>query len=131
MVAGDPDLDRRVRTQKGIAAAEKKAKDLVTRARKGENFNTLAQDNSDAETAESGGNLPAFKRGLLKKEIEDVVFQQSKGYVTDPIRQANGFLILRVAQHDAAGLQPFDAVENEIAGPAVPRRGCSRRCGRI
>ena len=26
----------------------------------------------------------------------------------------NGFLILRVDQHDAPGLQPFDAVENEI-----------------
>jgi len=100
--------------EKGVAAAEAKAKDLVNRARKGENFSTLARDNSDAETAEGGGNLPAFKRGLLKKEIEDLVFQQSKGYVTDPLRQGNGFLILRVVQHDAAGLQPFDAVENEI-----------------
>ena len=86
----------------------------MNRARKGENFSTIARDNSDAETAEGGGNLPAFKRGLLKKEIEDLVFQQSKGYVTDPLRQSNGFLILRVVQHDAAGLQPFDSVENEI-----------------
>jgi len=101
--------------EKGVAAAEKKAKDLVTRARKGENFNTLARDNSDAETAEGGGNLPAFKHGMLKKEIEELVFKESKGYVTDPIRQANGFLILKLAQRDAAGLQPFEAVENEIA----------------
>jgi len=100
---------------KGVAAAEKKAKDLVTRARKGENFNTLARDNSDAETAEGGGNLPAFKHGLLKKEIEELVFKESKGYVTDPIRQANGFLILKLVQRDAAGLQPFEVVENEIA----------------
>ncbi len=101
--------------EKGGAAADKKAKDVVSRARKGENFSTLAKENSDAETAESGGNLPAFKHGMLKKEIEDLVFNQTKGYVTDPIRQANGFLILRVAQRDAAGLQPFEAVENEVA----------------
>ncbi len=100
--------------QKGVEAVEKKAKDLVSRARKGENFSTLARDNSDAETAENGGNLPAYQRGLLKKEIENLVFHESKGYVTDPIRQANGFLILRVVQHDAAGLQPFEVVENEI-----------------
>ena len=99
---------------KGVEAAEKKAKDLVSRARKGENFSTLARDNSDAETADNGGNLPAFKRGMLKKEIEDVAFRESKGYVTDPYRQPNGFLILKVVQHDAAGLQPFDAVENDI-----------------
>ena len=107
-------ISTRDKDEKGVAAAEKKAQDLVNRARKGENFSTLARDNSDAETAEGGGNLPAFKRGLLKKEIEDVVFQQTKGFVMDPIRQANGFLILRLVQHDAAGLQPFDAVENEI-----------------
>ncbi len=100
--------------EKGVAAAEKKAKDVVSRARKGENFNALARDNSDAETAEGGGNLPAFKHGLLKKEIEEVVFHESKGYVTEPVRQANGFLILKLVQRDAAGLQPFEAVENEI-----------------
>ena len=100
--------------EKGVAAAEKKANDLVTRARRGENFGIMAHDNSDAETAESNGTLPPFKHGVLRKEIEDVVFQQPKGYVTDPIRQSKGFLILKVVQHDAAGLQPFDAVENEI-----------------
>ncbi len=99
---------------KGVEAAEKKANDLVTRARKGENFATLARDNSDAETAENGGSLPAFKHGLLRKEIEDVVFKESKGYVTDPYRQANGFLILKVVQHDSAGLQPFESVEGEV-----------------
>jgi peptidyl-prolyl cis-trans isomerase SurA len=100
--------------ESGVAAAEKKARELVTRARKGENFSTLARENSDADTAQDGGDLPAFKKGVLKKELEDLVFDKSKGYVTDPIRQENGFLILKVVQHDQAGLQPFEVVENEI-----------------
>ncbi|HVX66414.1 MAG TPA: peptidylprolyl isomerase [Bryobacteraceae bacterium] len=98
----------------GIAAAEKKAKDIVARARKNENFGNMAHDNSDAETARNYGELPAFKRGTLKKEIEDLVFSQTKGYVTDPLKQPNGFLILRVDEHYQAGQQPFEAVENEI-----------------
>ncbi|HBY61675.1 MAG TPA: peptidylprolyl isomerase, partial [Solibacterales bacterium] len=35
----------------GVAAAEKKAKDLAGRATKGEKFPELARDNSDAQTA--------------------------------------------------------------------------------
>jgi len=98
----------------GVAAAEKKAKDLVERARKKENFATMARDNSDAATAQSLGELGAFKRGELRKEIEDLVFKQERGYVTDPLRQPNGFLILRVEERYEAGLQPFGAVENEV-----------------
>lgn len=98
----------------GMAAAEKKAKDLVARARKGENFANLAHDNSDAETARNYGELAPFKRGMLKKEIEDIVFKQAKGYVTDPLKQTNGYLILRVEEHYQPGLQAFDAVESEV-----------------
>lgn len=102
------------RDAQGIAAAEKKARDLVARARKGENFANLARDNSDADTAPNFGELPPFKHGTLKKEIEEVVFNQPRGYVTEPIRLPNGFLILRVEEHYRAGQQPFEAVENEI-----------------
>jgi parvulin-like peptidyl-prolyl isomerase len=99
-----------------IAAIEKKAKDIVARARKGENFGTLARDNSEATTAQNMGELGAFKRGDLKKDIEEIVFREGRGYVTDPLRQSNGFVILKVEERYAAGLQPFEAVENEIMG---------------
>jgi peptidyl-prolyl cis-trans isomerase SurA len=98
----------------GLAAADKKAKDLVARARKGENFGNLARDNSDAETAKSYGEVGAFKRGDLRKDIEDIVFAQKKGYVTDPLKQANGLLILKIAERYQAGLAPFEAVEGEV-----------------
>ncbi len=98
----------------GIAAAEKKAKELVERARQGENFGNLARDNSDAETAREYGQLGAFKRGELRKDIEDIVFARGKGYVTDPIKLDNGFLILKVEERSTKGLQPLEMVENEI-----------------
>lgn len=98
----------------GVAAAEKKAKDLAARARKGENFGNLARDNSEAPTAQGFGELGAFKRGDLKKEIEEIVFKERPRYVTDPLRQPNGFLILKIEERYAAGLQPFEAVENEV-----------------
>jgi len=98
----------------GVAAAEKKAKELVERARQGENFGNLARDNSDAETARSYGELGAFKRGELRKDIEDLVFRQDKGYVTDPLKVDSGFLILKVEARSTKGLQPLEMVEQEI-----------------
>ena len=81
---------------KEIPALEKKAKDLVERARKGEKFPELARDNSDADSAEAGGQLGASLRKDLQPQLAETVFSQERGYVTDPIRIPNGFLILRV-----------------------------------
>ncbi len=98
-----------------VVAAEKKAKEIVARARKGEKFPELARDYSDdQETAKSGGEMPAFKKGQLRKEIEDVVFKAKRGFVTDPIRMANGFLILKVEERYEAGQAALSDVENEI-----------------
>ena len=99
----------------GVAAAEKKAKDLVARARKGERFAEMARDNSDSATAKSMGEFPApFKKGDLSKNLEDLVWNQPKGYITDPVKVANGFLILRVEDHQKAGQAELSEVENEI-----------------
>jgi peptidyl-prolyl cis-trans isomerase SurA len=98
----------------GIAAAEKKAKDLSARARKGERFGELAQSNSDAPSAQQGGEMPPFEKGQLLKEIDDVVWNQPRGYVTDPIKLPQGFEVLRVEEHHKAGLAEFEEVENEV-----------------
>ena len=57
----------------GIAAAEKKAKDVVARARKGERFNDLIRDNSDALSAKTGGDLGGWKKGDLRPDMEAAV----------------------------------------------------------
>jgi len=98
-----------------VVAAEKKAKALVERARRGEaRFTDLARQNSDASTAAADGELGAFKRGDLAKEIDDVVFKKDKGYITDPIRRPAGFEIYRVEEHYAEGQASVDEVESEI-----------------
>ncbi len=96
------------------AAAEKKAKDLVARARKGERFAEMARDNSDAVTAKNMGDLGGFKKGELQAKLENAVWSQPKGYVTDPIKIDNGFLILKVDEHQKQGQAELSEVENEI-----------------
>jgi len=102
------------KTPDQTAAAEKRAKDLVARARKGEKFGELAKQFSDADTKDNYGELPPYKRGMMPKATDDLVFKEKKGYVTDPIRIANGFLILKVEERYEAGQAPLGEVENEI-----------------
>jgi hypothetical protein len=50
----------------------------------------------------------------MPKEMEEKVFSQNKGYVTDPFKTPNGYLILRVEERYAAGQASLDEVKNEI-----------------
>jgi peptidyl-prolyl cis-trans isomerase SurA len=102
------------KNDEGIAAAEKKAKDLAARAKKGEKFPEMARDNSDAATAQQGGDMGPWQKGALMKSIEDMIWDKPRNYVTDPIKVAEGFLILKVDEHQKEGQAAYEDVENEI-----------------
>jgi peptidyl-prolyl cis-trans isomerase SurA len=105
-----------------LAAAQKKAKDLVERARRGERFNELAQANSDSPTAKDGGALDPYKKGDLAPAIEAAVWDKERGTVTDPINIGNALLILRVDEHYKAGLASFEEVESQIQNRILDSR---------
>jgi parvulin-like peptidyl-prolyl isomerase len=98
----------------GVAAAQKKADDLVKRARGGERFAEMAHENSDAVTREQNGDLGGWKKGELASNIEDAIWSQPAGYITDPIKVQRGFLILKVETHQKAGVATLDEAEAEI-----------------
>jgi parvulin-like peptidyl-prolyl isomerase len=100
----------------GVAAAEKKAKDLVARARRGERFSEMAQANSDGPNAAQGGEMPPFGKDDLKPELVKAIWNQTRGYVTDPmtVEKPDGFAIFRVEEHQKAGLAEFEEVQYEV-----------------
>ncbi len=58
--------------------------------------------------------LGTFNRGMLNPAMENAVFTQPKGYISDPIRLGNIFEIVKVEEHTNAGQASFDEVEPEI-----------------
>jgi peptidyl-prolyl cis-trans isomerase SurA len=98
----------------GIAAAEKKAKDVAARAKQGQKFPELAQLNSDDPTAQDGGALDPYKKEEMRPEIANAVWDKEKGYVTDPINVGNAFIVLKVDDHPKAGLAGFEEVQPEV-----------------
>ncbi len=100
--------------QATIAAAEAKANELLKQIKSGTPFDEVAKKDSNGPTAEQGGDLGYFKRGMLAKELEDKTFGMKAGDVSDVIRTKQGFVILKVTDHTVAGVPPFEKVEPNI-----------------
>jgi len=103
------------KTPEQAAAAETKAKDVAARARKGEKFTELvAAFSDDKETANGGGSLPPREKGMSLPPIEEFAFKEKKGSVSDPIKIAQGLVILRIDERYEAGQASFDEVKERI-----------------
>lgn len=101
-------------TEADVASAEAKAKDLLEQIHKGTAFEEVAKKNSDGPSASQGGDLGYFERGKLSKELEDRTFAMKAGEVTDVIRTKQGFVILKVTEHQKAGTPTMKQVEPKI-----------------
>jgi peptidyl-prolyl cis-trans isomerase SurA len=97
-----------------VADAQKKADSIYQQLQKGGNFADLAKANSDGPTSQVGGDLEYFKRGTLSKELEDKVFALKAGEYSQPIRTNQGWVILKVTEHQSAGVPPEKDVELAI-----------------
>jgi len=111
---GKPQPPSQEETDAALAAAEAKANDLLEQLHKGASFEDLAKKNSDGPSAKDGGDLSYFKRGVLAKELEDKVFALKAGETTDVIRTKQGFVILKVSEHQQAGVPTLKEVEPRI-----------------
>jgi len=97
-----------------VSQAESKANEVRGMALKGGDFADLAKKYSGGPTAAQGGELGQFKPGALPKVFEDATFKLKVGEVTEPIRSRQGFVILKVTQHDVAGPASLKDVEPQI-----------------
>jgi peptidyl-prolyl cis-trans isomerase SurA len=97
-----------------LSAAEAKAKDLLKQIHDGASFEDIAKKNSDGPSAADGGTLGMFKRGQLAKELEDRTFAMKSGELTDVIRTKQGYVILKVDDHQMAGVPPLKDVLPKI-----------------
>jgi peptidyl-prolyl cis-trans isomerase SurA len=103
-----------VETDAALAAAQAKAQDVLDQIHKGAKFADLAKKYSDGPSSKDGGDLSYFKRGTLAKELEDKVFAMKAGEITDVIRTKQGYVILDVTEHQAAGIPTLKEVEPRI-----------------
>jgi peptidyl-prolyl cis-trans isomerase SurA len=97
-----------------VAQAKAKADAIYAQLVKGAKFDELAKQNSGGPTAPQGGDLEYFKRGTLSKQLEDQVFGLKAGQFTEPIHTNQGWVILKVTEHQSEGIPTLKEVEPQI-----------------
>jgi peptidyl-prolyl cis-trans isomerase SurA len=97
-----------------LDAAKTKADDILKQLRAGASFEDLAKKESQDPSGAQGGDLGMFERGKLAKQLEDLTFGMKKGDVSDVIRTKQGFVILKVTDHQSAGIPSFNEIEPKI-----------------
>ena len=85
----------------------KKLKDLIKKLNDGEDFATLAKENSDdTGSAANGGDLGYFNKGEMVKEFEDAAYNlKVNEYTKEPVKTTYGYhIILKTGEKDKAKL---------------------------
>jgi peptidyl-prolyl cis-trans isomerase SurA len=108
------DAARQAADSAALSAAETKANGLLKQIRDGASFEDVAKKNSDGPSAADGGTLGIFKRGMLAKELEDKTFAMKAGDVSDVIRTKQGYVILKVVEHQMPGIPAMKDVLPKI-----------------
>lgn len=102
-----------IRASHILVADEKTAKEVEEKIKKGEDFAALAQQYStDSGSKEKGGDLGLFGPGTMQKEFEDAAYKLQVGEVSEPVKTAFGYHIIKVTEKK--DLKPFEQEKENI-----------------
>ena len=98
------------------AAAKAKAEKILAQLRKSPNdFAKLAKENSqDPGSAERGGDLDFFGKGMMVKPFEEAAYALKEGEISEVVQSDFGFHIIRLTALKAATTRPLSEVKANI-----------------
>ncbi len=109
LLAAEPD------DSDSAVAARKQADELREQLLAGASFEELAKEYSDDPgSAESGGDLGFLSPGMLDAAFEKAAFSLEQGALSEPVRSAFGYHLIRVEAVRGGEVSPFDEVRGRI-----------------
>jgi foldase protein PrsA len=96
-----PTTEPQVRARHILVDTEEEANAVLERLEQGEDFATVAMEVSqDTASAEAGGDLGWFPRGMMDTAFEDVAFSLPVGEISEVVETSYGFHIILVEERD-------------------------------
>lgn len=90
-------------------------------------FAELAKKHSqDPGSADKGGDLGTFGRGMMVKAFEDAVFRMNEGEIAGPVESEFGWHVIRLTGVQPAKARPLDDVRNELAAELSKQKGAKK-----
>jgi len=95
------------------AEAKTKAEGIAKQARTGADFAAMAKaDSDDKASGAKGGEFGTIRRGdPIPEEVKTAIFGLKAGGVSDPIKQGQGFFVIKV---DELGMQKLAEVHDQL-----------------
>lgn len=111
-------------------SARARAQKLLDELKAGADFATLAREHSDDPgSGAKGGDLGSFPKGRMVKPFEEALMALKKpGDMSDLVKSQFGFHIIKLQEHQAAHVRPFEEVRDQLVDEARARlRGEQRQ----
>lgn len=116
-------------TEAEAEAARQKAEEIAKEARKpGTDFVELAKKKSEGPSAEDGGDLGFFRRGMMVPEFDRVAFKLPVGGISDPVRTRFGWHVIKVDERRAIPVKSFEEMKPAL-GEKLMREQLDRYTG--
>ena len=105
----------KIRARHILVSTEDKAKEMITRLGKGEEFATLAKENSTCGSKSQGGDLGEFTRDQMVKPFSDAAFALQVGtYTKEPVKTQFGWHVIKLEDKPASKAPPYAEVQAKI-----------------
>jgi peptidyl-prolyl cis-trans isomerase D len=109
------------KTPEEVETIREKARGILDRAKKGEDFAALAKQFSEDTSAPSGGGLGSFTRGQMVPEFDRAAFTLGPGAISDLVQTQFGIHVIKVNEKVEARMRPFEELK-EAVRPIVSTR---------
>src|SRR5215475_7384274 len=115
------------KTPEEIEKIKEKARGVLERAKKGEDFSSLAKQYSEDSSAAAGGDLGDFGRGQMgSPELEKAAFSLGVGAISDLVQTQFGIHIIKVNSKQERRERSFDELKGAIR-PIVETRKAEQK----
>jgi parvulin-like peptidyl-prolyl isomerase len=105
--------------------AAKKAADVRARLMAGEDFAKVAGEESAGASKANGGLIGPIATAELSQELQKTLEAMKPGEITQPLRTARGYQILKLETAKPAGIRPFDSVRDLVGDRVYQQRASS------
>jgi peptidyl-prolyl cis-trans isomerase SurA len=102
--------------------AARKAEAVRAQLTAGEDFAKLASEVSSSPSKANGGLIGPIATSELSPDLQKMLEKMKPGEISQPMRAAKGYQILKLETSKQSGLRPFDAVRDLVADRVYQER---------